>query len=254
MRKFPWDGTCAILASSPPTPTLPRFQNTVPIIHAPKPKRAHPNPTKRSSIFSWRSGLSHEYQIEHYRPTTVQVGTSQAASPPRAAAPPVVRAPALPPIEADMPESNFASSLYPMYMQQTAINANSEPALPELALNSVSMSATVQVPRAPTRAALPPSPPPLGNWPRADIISRTPSKGKRRTPPIPRGDFSGVSEVLPSPSGSRTRPERADMSDGQSTAPSSFTLMRPIGPRRRSGSSDMTTRPSAQDSQRFEYA
>jgi hypothetical protein len=40
----------------------------------------------------------------------------------------------------------------------------------------------------------------------------------------------------------------------QSTAPSSFQPMRPVGPRRRSGSSDLSNKPQALDLPRVEYA
>lgn len=243
MRKFPWSGTCTILASAPPTPTLPRFQNTVPIIKAPKPKHARPGGTGRAPIFSWRSGLSHEYHIEHYQPpTTVQPVATRAVDRPRAAALP---APALPSIEMETPENNFASSLYPAYMQRAIVIANSEPARPEPASAYASASATTRVARAPAQAPPPASPPPLGNWPRPDIIAQPVSKGKRKAPPV---EFSGDLGA-PAPSGSRPRERDVNPSGaGQSTAPSSFPPARPVGPRRRSGSSEMA-RPV-----KYEYA
>lgn len=262
MRRFPWAGTCTILASAPPTPTLPRFtQDAVPIIHAPKPKHARMTTAKRPPVFSWRSGLSHEYHIEHYRPQTnggaapshsVQHASSRSVELPQAAAPPVISAPVLPPItDAETSDNNFASLLYPMYMQQAVYNVNT-PARPEPAL--VSTNGASQATRAPLPVALPPSPPPLGNWPRPDILSRPAVKRKRKLPPIaPRGDSefrnSGVggSQALLGPV-QREREAR------QSTAPSSFQPMRPVGPRRRSGSSDLSNKPQALDLPRVEYA
>ncbi|KXN85477.1 hypothetical protein AN958_11281 [Leucoagaricus sp. SymC.cos] len=269
MRKFPWAGTCTILASAPPTPKFAQFQsNTVPIIHAPKPKHARPNGgTKRPPVFSWRSGLSHEYHIEHYHPpttTTQQHGgpsTSRSVELPPAAAPPMIpAAPVLLPAEDTVTSDNyFASSLYPMHMQQAIFNANSElPSRPEQALTHASAGAAIQVARIPLHAALPPSPPPLGSWPRPDIISKPVTKGKRKLPPSasPRGDFSGDIEVQGIP-GSPSEPSkrREHQTPTQHfTAPSSFAPLRPAGPRRRSGSTDLTNRPPALDIQKIEYA
>ncbi|KAF9453235.1 hypothetical protein P691DRAFT_720042 [Macrolepiota fuliginosa MF-IS2] len=252
MRKFPWSGTCAILASAPPTPTLPRFQNTVPIIKAPKPKHARPGNTGRAPIFSWRSGLSHEYHIEHYRPpTVVQPVATRAADRPRAAALPALPTPALPSIEMETPENNFASSLYPFYMQRAIIIANSEPAHPEPASTHVPAGVTTRVARPPAHTSLPASPPPLGNWPRSDIIAQPPmskkSKGKRKAPPV---EVSGDLGASTSPSGSRPRERGVNPGGtGQSTAPSSFPPARPVGPRRKSGSSEMARPPV-----KYEYA
>lgn len=268
MRKFPWAGTCTILASAPPTPTLPRFvQNTtVPIIHAPKPKHARTTAVKRPPVFSWRSGLSHEYHIEHYQPpASSQAGPpshdphhapSRSVELPPSAAPPVISAPVLPPIaEPESSENNFGPSLYPMYMRQAIFNANTpETTRPEPALTHATIGAATRVARAPLHSALPPSPPPLGNWPRSDIISQPVKKGKRKPPPIStRGDFdsdnseAGSYRVL---AGSSQREREVH----QPIAPSSFQPMRPSGPRRRSGSSDLSNRYPARDRQKVEYA
>lgn len=249
MRKFPWAGTCDILASAPPTPTLSKFQNNVPIIHAPRPKHARLNDNQRSRIFSWRSGLSQEYQIEHYQPSAAARGPSQSVELPRAAAPPLVRAPALPPIEAEPAGNNFVSSLYPLYMQQAIIDSNPEldaqpdRSLPEAALTSTSASPAGRVVRStPAQAILPPSPPPLGKWPRSDILSQPVSKVKRK--PIP-ASYPGPGAVDTSqPSSSNRRESDVNLGGGgQLTGPSSFAPTRPIGPRKQSGSYDVTIRP-----------
>ncbi|KAJ3560106.1 hypothetical protein NP233_g11050 [Leucocoprinus birnbaumii] len=241
---------------------MPRFvQNTsVPIIHAPKPKHARPDAAKRPPVFSWRSGLSHEYHIEHYQPPTSPQGRtsnssrhapSRSVELPRAAAPPVISAPVLPPIaEPETSENQFASSLYPMYMQQAVYNANTpetSTTRPEPALTRPSVGASNHAARHP---ALPPSPPPLGNWPRRDIISQPTTKGKRKPPPlVARGDFDSDSEAGSSrvPVGARHR-----HGERESAVPSSFQSMRPAGPRRRSESSDMTSRHPPLDRQKIE--
>lgn len=244
MHKFPWAGTCAILASAPPSPTLPRFQNTVPIIHAPRPKHARPDGNQRSRIFSWRSGLSQEYQIEHYQPSQSTHVPSRSVELPQAAALPVIRTPGLSRVEADSAGSNFVSSFYPLYMQQAIVDPNSDLNVrPEAALASTSTTSVDRVVQAPPQAALPPSPPPLGNWPRADILSQPVSKVKRKPIPISqRGNFSDVEDSRPSSSirwdGDVTAGGRNQSSSSHGSMP-----MRPVGPRTRSGSHDTTTRP-----------
>jgi len=249
MRKFPWAGTCAILVSAPPSPTQPRFQNTVPIIHAPRPKHARPNDNQRSRIFSWRSGLSQEYQIEHYQPPSAMHVPSQSIEPPPAAALPAVRASGLPPTEAEPAGSNFASSLYPLYMQHTIfdtasdLNIHPEHTRPEAALTSTSTSSVAEVVQAPPQAVFPPSPPPLGNWPRPDILSQPVSRVKRKPVPISQGGLAGDAGASQRSSSGRWEDDIATGGRHQSTAPSSYAPMRPVGPRKKSGSYDMTTRP-----------
>lgn len=247
MRKFPWAGTCAILASAPPSPTIARFQNTVPIIHAPRPKHARPDGNQRSRIFSWRSGLSHEYQIEHYQPSGTTHVPSRSVELPPAAALPVIRAPGLPPIEAEPVGNNFASSLYPLYMQQAIVDTNSDLNVhpghtsPGAALMSTSTTSVAEVVQAPPQAILPPSPPPLGNWPRPDILSQPVLKVKRK--PIPISQRGQIGDVGDSPPSSSSRWEGDTSTGSRNQSPSSYAPMRPVGPRKRSGSYDVTTRP-----------
>lgn len=195
MRRFPWAETCAILAgpratrTPSVTPAFPAFvrKSSVPIIHAPKPKYARPNVSKRPSI----PGLSSEYQIEHYRPPPTRLQTLahdssrpaalRTAELPPGAVPPMI-SPALSTMEEAeiMASNNFASLLYPMHVQQTILRTNtSEPRRPEPALSQASSN----VVRAYANATFPPSPSPLGNWPRADILSQPVTKKKRKAPP-----------------------------------------------------------------------
>jgi len=191
MHRFPWAETCVILAGPRATRTLsvtpafPAFvrNSSVPVIHAPKPKYR----SKRPSVI----GLSSGYQIEHYKPPptrlqTVSHGSSSrpatlrtAELPPGAVSP--VISPALSTIEEpEIMESNNFSLLYPMHMQQAILRTNAyglrrlEPALSQ---------ASSDVVRAYANATFPPSPSPLGDWPRADILSQPVTKKKRKAPP-----------------------------------------------------------------------
>jgi hypothetical protein len=240
MRKFPWSGTCVILAGSPvPPPQVVQsgFQYTVPIIRAPKPKHARSNPNRREPIFSWRSGLSDEYQIEHFRPTNVECGPSPIANLPPAATAPIVRASVLPALGTDVPD-NFASSLYPTYLRRTVLNPSSEPTHPQPVLNQPPMRAVSGTLQNLPQANPPLFPSPLGDWPRRDVISRSVTKGKRKQVSVPHD----VSSIVASPSGSRVRQERPDPGERQHISSPSFPPTKPMGPRRRSGSSDMTNK------------
>jgi len=243
MRRFPWSGTCAILFNTPPTPALPRFRSTVPIIHAPKPKHAR---LQRERIFSYRSGLSHEYQIEHYRPPSVlepPTGQSRILEPPAAAAAPVKRLPMIPPIDADT--ADIMSSLYPLHVQQTMSSTNLVPVRPEAALIQRSVNAAPQAAGAPVQATLPPSPPPLGSWPQPDILLQPVSRGKRKQLPqaLQLDHSSEDVGASCSPVGTRLRDRNAHSGGPSLNPPSSYSPMRPVGPRRRSGSSDMDRQP-----------
>jgi len=215
MRRFPWAETCAILAGPRATHTLsvtpafPAFvqKSSVPIIHAPKPKYARPNVSKRPPV----SGLGSEYQIEHYRPPptrlqTISHGSSRAAALrtadlPPGAVPPVI-SPALSTIEEPeiMESNNFASLLYPMHVQQTILHTNTSGLRrPDPALSRAS-SDVVRV-YANANATFPPSSSPLGDWPRADILSQPVTRKKRKAlPPITtRGDSDQGNAVGTSP-------------------------------------------------------
>ena len=210
MRRFPWAETCAILAGPRATRTLsvtPAFvqKSSVPIIHAPKPKYARPNVSKRPSP----SGLSSEYQIEHYRPPPTRLQTlSHGSSRPAAlrtadlppgAVPPVI-SPALSTIEEPeiMESNNFASLLYPMHVQQTILHTDTSGLRrPDPALSQASSD----VVRAYANATFPPSSSPLGDWPRADILSQPVTRKKRKAlPPVTtRGDSDQGNAVDTSP-------------------------------------------------------
>ncbi|XP_006458213.1 hypothetical protein AGABI2DRAFT_115224 [Agaricus bisporus var. bisporus H97] len=232
MRKFPWSGTCVILAGSPITPSPPPlpvfqsgYQNAVPIIRAPKPKRALSHPNRREPIFSWRSGLSDEYQIEHFSPVNVEFGHSHIPNLPPAATAPIVRTSILPALGASA-EDNFASSLYPSFLQPSIPIPSSEPARLRPVSNQPSMRAIPRSLPSLPQSNLPLSPPPLGDWPRPDIISRSTTKGKRKQAPV----FQDDSSFVAAPSESRVRQERPGPGEGQPISHSSFAPVRPMSP------------------------
>jgi hypothetical protein len=202
VRKFFWQQT-----RKNATAPLPSFRNQVPVIAAPRPRRIITVP---EAVLSYRSGLSLDYEIEHYQPPAPEatdLGPS-AAGAPLPPLPLLFQPPSKPVSFAPVPASRVVqppqktmpaafAPFYPSYIQ-TAIN----PGLPP------------QVQRLPQGRS--PSPPPLGDWPRRDAIS-LPARGKRKqNPPAP------YSFTMPT----------AQQHHDQLTRP------RPSGPRRRSNSGD----------------
>lgn len=139
----------------PLTPTISRFINRSPTIVAPKPRRP-----VADFIYSYRSGLSPEYEIEYYQPPV----------PPR----PVASSSTW-----NAPMPNF----YPQAVQSSLI-AHPQPAISQ-------------------------SPPPLGNWPRIDVLQQ---------PVRPRG-----------------LPTSSERTEALSSSP---PRRRPTGPRNQVGSTD----------------
>ncbi|TFK76549.1 hypothetical protein BDN72DRAFT_755999 [Pluteus cervinus] len=183
VQQFPWSNPRCLLASTPPSPSFPKSQNEAKrpsAIVAPKPRRVAP-----PELYAYRSGLSPEYEIEHYRP-------------PSTFAQPVRPEPVAFPTRTQMASiQQSPAAFYPQYMQ-SALNAQ----LPQMQTQ----------PQETRRSS---TPPPLGSWPRADIMSQP----------------------------TRTRSSRAALPAAQSatgtspTSPSSFSRSsRPTGPRRQSNS------------------
>ncbi|KAJ8457045.1 hypothetical protein ONZ45_g18472 [Pleurotus djamor] len=187
-----WSETRSQLSSAPPSPTRPRFINKQPSIVAPRPRRVVP-----THLYAYRSGLSDDYQIEHYQPP--EAGP---AAPPAAPEPALTRNPS----QRATPHNAYAAtSFYPQYMQ-------------------ASVPQSVQQVSVPAQQATASSPPPLGEWPRRDILSQ-PSKSRRRPPPPLDSEIAAVASP---------------------TSPSTMHTQRPNGPRTRSSMSG-TTRPPPLD-------
>jgi hypothetical protein len=123
-------------------------------IVAPKPRRIVP-----AALFAYRRPTSSEYRIDPFfhRPPTVHV-----IRPPPTAVPP--------PQMTQQPQNSYwgyqASAFYPVHVQKTL----------------ASHPYVTQVP--PRTHDIPSTPPPLGDWPRADAVSQ-PRRQKRQPAPPP---------------------------------------------------------------------
>lgn len=197
VRKFFWQQT-----RQNATAPLPSFRTQVPVIAAPRPRRIIPE-----AMLSYRSGLSLDYEIEHYQPPALEAtdpGPSTAGAPlsplPLLFQPPSkpVSSVLAPPSRVRQPPQKAMPAafapFYPSYIQTAGLP-------PQVQRLSQGRS---------------PSPPPLGDWPRRDAIL-LPARGKRK-------------QNAPTPY-SFTMPTAQQHHD-QPTRP------RPSGPRRRSNSGD----------------
>jgi len=175
VHKFPWSGArpSDSLPTASPSPSLPQFLvKKMPSIVAPRPQRVAPR-----ELYNYRSGLSSDYEIEHYRPPSIAVA-SHLVPPPSAAAQPFMH-----PQTAPQPTDSYAiTSFYPQYMQSAFTSSSSTPA---------PTHQHVQQPRD-----TPPSPPPLGDWPRPNAILE-PLRAKRGRPLPPPTTAEGSPKPRP---------------------------------------------------------
>lgn len=203
VRNFPWSDMRQCLASAPTTPTLPRFHKNAPPIVAPKPRRPPVNP----AMYSYRSGLGSEYQIEHFKPPSPDA--SRPVPPIPAAAPPLQRT-------RDTTTSFVVPSLYPQHMQSA------------ISLQHASPSHTPPPPQPPTQThQLPPSPPPLGDWPRRDAVAQPLRIKRKSTRSTAASDFPPVGTPPPNSFPPRTRPtgpRTRSSSNGESSRPPPLDL------------------------------
>ena len=226
-RKFQWLYGRRALSSAPASPSLPRFQRTAPVIVAPKPRRP-PTGGEPPAVFSYRSGLGLEYEIEHYKP------------PPSTSA----RDKPMPPIPSAVvpgrtsPQDMLSNLFYPDYMQSAL-----QPQPPQHAQPFGTSGIR----------PLPASPPPLGDWPRLDATSRPP-KCKQRPPRAekPPSQHRPTEQEQPqqhSPPRAerpphqqrhthRERPPHHNSPPRQVPTSNSLPRTRPTGPRRRTNSPD----------------
>jgi hypothetical protein len=229
-RKFQWLHGRRVLSSAPASPTLPRFQRTAPVIIAPKPRRP-PIGGEPPAVFSYRSGLGLEYEIEHYQPPP---STSARVDKPM---PPIPSAVAPGRTTEATPQNMIANLFYPDYVQSAL-----QPQPPQ----------RTQPFGASGIRPLPASPPPLGDWPRLDATSRPP-KSKQRPPRAekPPQQHRPTEQEQPQqrspPRAERhpqqqrpTRRERPPQQGPPQQVPASNSLprTRPTGPRRRANSTD----------------
>lgn len=164
------------LGSSPNSPTrsLPRFRSSA--LVAPQPR--HPLP-----LYAHQSGMSSDYHIEHYHPSQQPVSRPM---PPAPAAFPSQRS------QRSTREvlTNSTPSFYPKPIQQ--LSTTSPPQM--------------QSDRSVT-------PPPLGNWPRANAMA-VPVHSKRKAPPSASSLPSSSQSSVNSSHSSHSRPTRTPGSSG----------------------------------------
>lgn len=177
------------LPSNPPTPSAPRFMQKMPTLVAPKPKHLVPSQMYDSGRF----GLEGNYEVEGY--ATPAPGARGLAGP-------------LPPPARLAGQSSLG------------LHIPSEPSGPGTSFyaNQVQSVLTPLEPQRPEnrRPHLPPSPPPLGQWPR---LNPTVDSIGRRRPTTTTG---------PEPSSTESHNQTIPLTG---TSP---PRERPIGPRRRS--------------------
>lgn len=174
-------GSSVRLQSPPTSPTPSQIMRKIfkpPSIISPRPQRATPMPT-----FAYRSGLSSEYQIEHF-----QFLSEQPQRPP----------------PAQVASPNHTNlSFYPEFLRaslRSSLTPNVTQVAPASILNFNSTALPPDIANSPPQSGDAPkaSPPPLGNWPRADIMSHSPHalKSLRRTSRIVA---TPVNQVRPQP-------------------------------------------------------
>ena len=205
-HRFPLVYERRSLKSAPTSPSQPRFRNqSAPVIAAPRPQRIA---QLREAVLSRRSSHSLEYEVEHFsggptlptaQPTSPddfapQFGRATSldvqSSDPHATSSdghtfaihipqPMVALPPLQPVRSpsqSAPRPTYTPSPFYHSSVETAIRESSPRIPPPAQLNS-----------GPVRLLppSPPSPPPLGDWPRMDATSRPRMKRKPLPQPLP---------------------------------------------------------------------
>ncbi|KAF8201662.1 hypothetical protein BJ912DRAFT_946079 [Pholiota molesta] len=179
------------MAVVPTTPSMPRFRAQSPpvIIAAPMPRRTI---QLRDDILNHRSGLSLEYEIEPYQPPEPLTRGGPTLDGHRS---PSTDSPSPPPLQ----PFRFGSQ------QQPAATVYDTPFYNSAVRTFTDKDASHPQPPPAVRLAsirrLPPSPPPLGDWPRLDATSRPPgavstaaaASGIRIFIPTPNTDTSDTS-------------------------------------------------------------
>ena len=180
VRSYPWYANCHKLESRPSSP-LPRHPRQPPI-SAPQPRRPIRLPTRSMLSYLHKAEIMHVPAQDPEDPPPVR-RASQRATMGQAADP-----------------SAQLAVLYPLHIQaEWGTSAAGPSSGGDGGYNAASFSPTSARPHrtapAPSTATLPPNggPPPLWNWPRADIMSQPPPARKKavavpsaaRPPPPP---------------------------------------------------------------------
>lgn len=186
--KFPWSDFRRSISSAPASPSLPRFLKKMPSIVAPKPQRAAPN-----ALYNYRSGLSLEYEIEHYHPPSRPPSRPPSTSMNFSVLPPAAAHPFNPARMTRQATNKPSPSFYPHYMQSALVPTSQPP--------------DTYSPQHPIRPPSPPSPSPLGDWPRPNAVMQ-PLRSKRDKLPqssTSAGTLRTETTVRPRPSGPRRK-------------------------------------------------
>ncbi|TFK29839.1 hypothetical protein FA15DRAFT_663119 [Coprinopsis marcescibilis] len=171
VRQFPWLSCRFRLGSAPSSPaevlerksskmSLPRFRrhSKPPIIAAPRPRHAGNQAAIREAILSYRSGLSMEYEVEHYRPEIRPIPRPELAVLAEDGGRPAMRT-------QDPGFVTFATSMYPEHMRRAL--ASMQPPISDSQTEDQRPSGS------------PPSPSPIGNWPQLNPPVRRPGDRQR---------------------------------------------------------------------------
>ncbi|KAJ3987158.1 hypothetical protein F5890DRAFT_864102 [Lentinula detonsa] len=204
---------------SPPSSPMPRMSSLkrlvkpLPIlsIAAPRPQRPTINTVANIMPYAYRSGLSPDYQIEHFQfPVRPPPQTQRESGTQR-----------LPTIVGAGPKN-----LYPEYLR-SSLPPNSSNQRVTSASNTYRTSAV-------PGDGFPPhpqeSPPPLGNWPRPDIMTQASRRSHRITPKAQAGIPPRVASITLDPESEAIPGVSSPVSDSRS---------KPTGPRTRAGSNSM---------------
>ncbi|KAJ3735418.1 hypothetical protein DFJ43DRAFT_1057388 [Lentinula guzmanii] len=204
---------------SPPSSPMPRMSSLKRLIKppsilpiaAPRPQRPTINTVANIMPYAYRSGLSPDYQIEHFQfPIRPPPQTQRESGTQR-----------LPTIAGAGPKN-----LYPEYLRSS---------LPPNSSNQrvTSASNTYRTSAVPGNG-FPPhpqeSPPPLGNWPRPDIMTQASRRSHRITPKAQAGVPTRVASITLDPESEAIPGVSSPVSDSRS---------KPTGPRTRAGSNSM---------------
>jgi hypothetical protein len=174
VRSYPWYANCHKLESRPSTP-LPRHPRQPPI-SAPQPRRPIRLPTRSMLSYLHKAEIMHVPALDPEDPPPVR-RASQRATMGQAAA-----------------SSAQLTVLYPLHVQAVWGTSAAGPSSGGGGGDNPAFSPTSARPHrtapAPSTATLPPngSPPPLWNWPRADIMTQPPPVRKKAVavPSAPR--------------------------------------------------------------------
>ncbi|KAF5315738.1 hypothetical protein D9611_004602 [Ephemerocybe angulata] len=207
-----------------------RVSSKPPTIAQPRPRNAAAAAIRRT-ILSYRSGLSADWGIEHFRPE--QPAQDLEASQERPLPPAPLMLASEPPsmVTREATAVTFSgSSLYPQHMQSVLPTPSQE-----------RQARSAPPPRAPQTPPQPPSPSPIGQWPRVNPVSPLPKRKTQKVPPLVAESRSRqpslprTSPARPHPAFDFESPTSIHPSSSLPTAPpTSFSpsRSRPSGPRR----------------------